>query len=306
MEKTLNNYKYLKTIGYEDGDITSLAIFPSGDFLSVSKRGILFDWDKSFDLNNSYKFQGNDSYIISVIEENNFMSVSNSKICCFWRLIKIKEKKKKIESYYEMVLNNHNSEIFNCYSHPLGKLIFCSSDLISVWQKNDNNSSQLYYNLTNIKGNDISSFLFIKSKNYFVFGSNDNLSLWKFSNCSHFKTLTEVKVNVSTNLEEYDNDNIVAGYGKNIYIIDLKDFQIKKKKEFPDNIGGIAVLKDFIFVCYKLNMSVLKKSDLSIINDIEFASMTQEINGFKPLRENLLALYSKCGYIRLFSNQLLQ
>ena len=41
-------FRYMKTIGYQDGDITSVAIFPSGAFLSISRRGILYKWNKLF------------------------------------------------------------------------------------------------------------------------------------------------------------------------------------------------------------------------------------------------------------------
>ena len=54
MEKNESSFKYIKTIGYGDGDITSLDIFPNGNYISISRKGIVYIW-KDLQVIQSYK-----------------------------------------------------------------------------------------------------------------------------------------------------------------------------------------------------------------------------------------------------------
>ena len=281
-------FRYMKTIGYQDGDITSVAIFPSGAFLSISRRGILYKWNKLFNVEKSYQIEGNSNYILQAIKENHFIAISSNKNCSFWEIDPPNKKNEPIVCYYQIKAELHKSDIFQC----------CIKD--------QSNPNQLYFLQTKIYLDNIQAFLLIQSKDYFVIGSKNNVSFWNYNNVSKIKSLDNITINNSINVKELDKDTILCADDKILYMINMNNFDVKKLDNFEEKICGICVLDDYFFVAHKLNLRVYRKDNSTVKYDIEYASMTYDINGIIPLSKNIIGLYSNYGYIRLFADKLLK
>ena len=298
-------FRYMKTIGYQDGDITSVAIFPSGAFLSISRRGILYKWNKLFNVEKSYQIEGNSNYILQAIKENHFIAISSNKNCSFWEIDPPNKNNEPIVCYYQIKAELHKSDIFQCCIKE-NKLIICSKDLITFWEENQSNPNQLYFLQTKIYLDNIQAFLLIQSKDYFVIGSKNNVSFWNYNNVSKIKSLDNITINNSINVKELDKDTILCADDKILYMINMNNFDVKKLDNFEEKICGICVLDDYFFVAHKLNLRVYRKDNSTVKYDIEYASMTYDINGIIPLAKNIIGLYSNYGYIRLFADKLLK
>jgi len=304
MEKNESSFKYIKTIGYGDGDITSLDIFPNGNYISISRKGIVYIW-KDLQVIQSYKIENNGNYVIGIKDNKNLVVISDDRVALFWNKEQEFFKVKK-----ELKLIMHDSKIKNVFYYN-GNYFMCSDDLITVWEEyiyNNELNYQLQMKIRDQK--DFFSSLFIPKKNLFVTGGKLGLKIWNLNNLSLInnpkasEALKSINCKSSSLLKLFDDDSIIVGTpNKKISIINLSSFQINNIS-FEKECSAICVLMDLFFVSSDLNLYIFNKKTLQKMDIIENASMTKEINDIKEIKKNQLALYAYSGYIRLFSNHL--
>ncbi len=307
MEKAQTSFKYIKTIGYYDGDITCLDIFPSGEFISISRKGIVFIW-KDLNVIKTYEIQGNGNYVVGIKDNENLIIVSENKEGFLWKKEKVNGDFKVMN---EINLNMHKSKIRNAFYHE-GIYIICSDDLITFWEEYKKNGQLNYQIQLRIEEEkDFYSTLLIKNKNLFITGGKLGLKLWNMNNLSLINKTKEEKEMLksihcksSALLKVFDENSIIVGVpNQKLCIIDLLTLK-KKDINITFDCSAICVLNDLFFVSSDIQLHIYDKKSFNNISSIQNASMTKEINDIKEIKKNTLALYAYSGYIRLFSNQI--
>ena len=305
MEKN-TSFKYIKTIGYHDGDITCLEIFPSGEFISISRKGIVFIW-KDLNVIKTYEIQGNGNYVVGIKDNENLIIVSENKEGILWK----KSDTGEFKVMNEINLNMHHSKIRNAFYHE-GIYIICSDDLITFWEEYKKNGQLNYQIQLRIEEEkDFYSTLVIRNKNLFITGGKLGLKIWNINNLSlitktkeQMAMLKSMHCKSSALLKVFDENSIIVGVpNQKLCIIDLVTF---KNKDININFdcSAICVLNDLFFVSSDIQLHIYDKKSFNNISSIQNASMTKEINDIKEIKKNTLALYAYSGYIRLFSNQI--
>ena len=123
-ELKIINYNNIKTIdAYDDGTVTSLSIFPSGNIVSVSDNKSIKIFDNEFNIIQIIKNAHDDSiYYVNVKDENNFATCSRDKSIKTW----IKKGNEFILN--KLIINAHNDSIRKIQYDLNGNLISSSMD----------------------------------------------------------------------------------------------------------------------------------------------------------------------------------
>ena len=154
------SFKYIKTIGYCDGDITCLDTFPSGNYISISRKGVALIWDE-LNVIQSYQIQGNGNYVIGIKDNDNLITVSENKEGLLWN-----RENGVFKIYAAIDLNMHHSKIRNAIYNK-GMFIICSDDLITFWEEyKEKNELKYQIQLKIQEEKDFYSVLLIPKKIY--------------------------------------------------------------------------------------------------------------------------------------------
>ena len=123
-ELKIINYNNIKTIdAYDDGTVTSLSIFPSGNIVSVSDNKSIKIFDNEFNIIQIIKNAHDDSiYYVNVKDENNFATCSRDKNIKTWI------KRGNEYNLNKLIINAHNDSIRKIQYDLNGNLISSSMD----------------------------------------------------------------------------------------------------------------------------------------------------------------------------------
>ena len=295
------SFKYIKTIGYCDGDITCLDTFPSGNYISISRKGVALIWDE-LNVIQSYQIQGNGNYVIGIKDNDNLITVSENKEGLLWN-----RENGVFKIYAAIDLNMHHSKIRNAIYNK-GMFIICSDDLITFWEEyKEKNELKYQIQLKIQEEKDFYSVLLIPKKNLLMTGGKLGLKLWNMNNLSKinkYPALKNINCKSSSLMKIFDEKSIIVGTPqKKITIINCLNFNCQDIK-IDFDCSAICVLNDLFFVASDIQIYVYDKKSFKNISSIQNASMTKEINDIKEIKKNTLALFAYSGYIRLFSNQI--
>ena len=130
-DSTDSGLKLVQTKKIHDHHINCIAIFPSGNFISVSSDKSIKIYSPEIDMLQTIPDAHSDwIYFVSVQNDNNFVTCGDDKIIKTWY------RKKEDFEINTKIENAHISTIYKVIYYLKDKLISCSKDsTIKIWQK---------------------------------------------------------------------------------------------------------------------------------------------------------------------------
>ena len=239
-DSTDSGLKLVQTKKIHDHHINCIAIFPSGNFISVSSDKSIKIYSPEIDMLQTIPDAHSDwIYFVSVQNDNNFVTCGDDKIIKNWY------RKKEDFEINTKIENAHISTIYKVIYYLKDKLISCSKDsTIKIWQKYNN----FYQNLTTLKPGDdeINSILLIEDKNILISGGLQGTKIWNLIDFSTIANLEETYCGYWNVLCRIDKDKFIVN---NKTDNSLKIISIKEKKKIKEIVHsfdswGIKFIKN--------------------------------------------------------------
>ena len=293
-EKNKINLHNVYTIPHQLS-ITSISVFPSGNFISVSENKSIYIYNSQFEkikeINNGHE---NGIYYVNVKDENNFVTASFKNIITWIK----NENEFKTN---EIIENAHTDWIYKVLYYQNGSIISCSNDKkIKIWEENNNNKHECITILLN--EDRIRSILLLSEKNILVSSGYEGTKLWNLNNFECFCNIKDAICCGSDGLNILNNDNIIVGgdYHSIISIISIKSKNIIKSINNVFGCLGICVLDNGIFLIGGMSNNIKVYKNYECIQEIN-QSHRNWIFGFVQLKNNVIASYSQDGTIKIWS-----
>ena len=239
-DSTDSGLKLVQTKKIHDHHINCIAIFHSGNFISVSSDKSIKIYSPEIDMLQTIPDAHSDwIYFVSVQNDNNFVTCGDDKIIKNWY------RKKEDFEINTKIENAHISTIYKVIYYLKDKLISCSKDsTIKIWQKYNN----FYQNLTTLKPGDdeINSILLIEDKNILISGGLQGTKIWNLIDFSTIANLEETYCGYWNVLCRIDKDKFIVN---NKTDNSLKIISIKEKKKIKEIVHsfdswGIKFIKN--------------------------------------------------------------
>ena len=293
-EKNKINLHNVYTIPHQLS-ITSISVFPSGNFISVSENKSIYIYNSQFEkikeINNGHQYG---IYYVNVKDENNFVTASFKNIITWIK----NENEFKTN---EIIENAHTDWIYKVLYYQNGSIISCSNDKkIKIWEENNNNKHECITILLN--EDRIRSILLLSEKNILVSSGYEGTKLWNLNNFECFCNIKDAICCGSDGLNILNNDNIIVGgdYHSIISIISIKSKNIIKSINNVFGCLGICVLDNGIFLIGGMSNNIKVYKNYECIQEIN-QSHKNWIFGFIQLQNNLIASYSQDGTVKIWS-----
>ena len=293
-EKNKINLHNVYTIPHQLS-ITSISVFPSGNFISVSENKSIYIYNSQFEkikeINNGHQYG---IYYVNVKDENNFVTASFKNIITWIK----NENEFKTN---EIIENAHTDWIYKVLYYQNGSIISCSNDKkIKIWEENNNNKHECITILLN--EDRIRSILLLSEKNILVSSGYEGTKLWNLNNFECFYYIKDAICCGSDGLNILNNDNIIVGgdYHSIISIISIKSKNIIKSINNVFGCLGICVLDNGIFLIGGMSNNIKVYKNYECIQEIN-QSHRNWIFGFVQLKNNVIASYSQDGTIKIWS-----
>ena len=279
--------------------ITSISIFPSGQFISVSKDKSIKIW-KTFDsipiqtINNAH-LKGI-SYV-NIKDDFNFITSSANFDIKIWH-------KKQLK--FELFFN-----IKNAHSNTIGKIIFCNNgniiscsrdSTIKIWEINKENHYQFLYGFEEV-GNCFFSILYIENKNILIGSSDKKTIIYDINSHSKNNEFEDSICQTWNSLERINDNKIVIGGGNDciIKVIDINTSEIDNiQNDF--NCYGICNIenKGVFLVCGMSHDIAIFRSDNYDKIFVYEEAHSQYIFGINYMKNGLILSYSQDKKINLW------
>jgi len=294
------NLKEINSIKAHNDSIESLAQFPSGNIISVSKDNIINIYDNNLNIIQNFSNIYDDSFdddkirYVSIKDENNFVTGSK-KYIRIWIKKKSKENLKNENIFKLNQKINAHDDLINKIIYCLnGNIISCSEDKkIKIWEEDNDNIYKCIKILT--LNYSIISILLLEDKNILISSGGNQIILWNLKlnnsqNIIHSKEKIEFGIN---GLKRIDEDRIIVATDKIINIISINKNKIIKEIENEFICKGICVIKEKgIFLCggFSKNIKIYRNDNYECIKTIKDA-LGGVVNGIYELNDGSIASY---------------
>ena len=291
------NLIYKTTIYEHTANIWSMAVFPSGNFVSVGEDKSIIIFDNQYNI--IQKIQNAHSEAINYVnikDENNFITCSSDKNIITWK------KKDNIFILNEKIINAHKDNICKVIYLQNEKIISCSFDYsVKIWELNNKNKYEFVIGLTH--SNRIVSFLYLEDKKLLITSGDDETRFWNILNYECIKCLNEVECCSSDALRRID-DNIIVAYDGLIKVISINEKKVIKKIDNYLIVWCIYVLEEIgIFLTVGVgskSIRIYNNENYQCIQTIK-GTHNDDIIGIIYLNNNLIATYSFENNIKIWS-----
>ena len=295
-ENNNTNLHSIHTINHQIS-VTSMSIFPSGNFISVSENKSIYIYNSQFDIIKEIKNgHENGIYYVSAKDENNFVTCSFKNIKTW---IKIGNEFKE----NEIINNAHTDWIYKVLYYSNNNIISCSNDkTIKIWEEKNNNKHECTTILLN--EDRIRSILLLDKKNILISSGYEGTKFWNLNNFECFSYIKEAICCGSDGLNILNDDNIIVGgdYHSIISIISIKNRSIIKSINNFFGCLGICVLDNEFFLIGGMSNNIKVYKNYECVQEIN-QSHRNWIFGFIKLKNNLIASYSQDGTVKIWSFQ---
>jgi WD40 repeat protein len=298
-DSTDSGLKLVQTKKIHDHHINCIAIFPSGNFISVSSDKSIKIYSPEIDMLQTIPDAHSDwIYFVSVQNDNNFVTCGDDKIIKTWY------RKKEDFEINTKIENAHISTIYKVIYYLKDKLISCSKDsTIKIWQKYNN----FYQNLTTLKSGDdeINSILLIEDKNILISGGLQGTKIWNLIDFSTIANLEETYCGYWNVLCRIDKDKFIVN---NKTDNSLKIISIKEKKKIKEIVHsfdswGIKFIKNKGLLLVggdSKDIIIYRNDDYKIFQIIKDAHESS-ILGFVQLNNGKILSYGYDNVINVWS-----
>jgi WD40 repeat protein len=229
-----------KEILEHKGQISKIAIFPNGNFVSISGDKSILLFDNNYNLIGKIE-HAHDSYITDIYIENNdnFITCSADLSIKFWKKINnnfiCKNKINNAQEYSLIKILVINSNL----------LITCGDDKIKIYNKNFlNEQFQLMTIISN--NNYLNSFLILLDKDILIIIGEEGTLFYKFSTLNFINKINDVSCGGKNAIDRIDNERIIVGGrgDKIMKIVSLNKMRIIKELKNDFFTMGISVIKN--------------------------------------------------------------
>ena len=212
--------------------ITSISVFPSGNFVSVSKDKSFIIWDSQY---NSVQIKQNahenSISCVNVKDEFNFVT------CSFDRNIKTWIKNNRNEFENNITINDAHTSWINKVIYYQNYLISCSQGGEIKYWNGDKNIKTISESKKIIK-----SLLLLERENILVCSGDDGTKFYNVKNQQNLFNVPNAKCKYNNALCRLDNDRLIIGELNLIKIISLSKQSIISEIENDFNCFGICVI----------------------------------------------------------------
>ena len=307
IQLTHSNLKKINSIYPHYSAIKEIAVFPSGNIISVSNDKYINIYDKNLTIiqtiSNAHNDYINDVY---VKDENNFVTCSSDKTIKTW----IKKYSKgyvytaNIFTLNQKIENAHNDRITKVIFCLNGNLISCSWDkTIKIWEEDKENIFKCKKILKHSKW--ISSLLLLEDKNLLISSGKDGTKFWNLNDYTCINHIQETFCEISNSLKRLNEDKIIIG-GNNdgiIKVISIKDKRIIKEIKNEFKCLGICVVENkgiFLIGGESNDIKVYRSDNFNCIQILKDAHK-DFINGLTQLKDCSIASYGADKSIKIWS-----
>ena len=291
------NLTYKATIYAHKGNIWSMAIFPSGNFVSVGEDKSIIIFDNQYNILQTIQNAHSQAInYVNIKDENNFITCSADKNIIIW---------KKIGGGFilkEKIINAHENNICKVIFLHNEKIISCSFDcLVKIWKLNNKNKHEFVIALTH--SNRIVSTLYLEDKKLLITSGENETRFWNILNYECIKCLNDVECCSSDALRRINNDNIIVAYDGLIKVISINEKKVIKKIDNYLIVWCICVLEEIgIFLTVGVgskNIRIYNNENYQCIQTIK-GTHNDDIIGIINLNNNLIASYSFENIIKIW------
>ena len=273
--------------------ITSVSIFPSGNFISVSKDKTIKIWDnKEFHCIQTIR-DAHSKGIAFVNIKDDFNFITSSADCD----IKIWIKKENSFFEFEKIEHAHSANVGKIIYCQNGNIISCSKDgMIKIWEKKTNKYENIYFFDEKINCNNyLFSILFIQSKNLLIASGDERTIILNLTNKELYQSYENVVCETWNALDKINDDKIIVGGGndKIIKIITISNHSIE---DIPIDFECYGICsfeeKGIFLICGKSkDISVYRSDNYSNILTFKKAHNGM-IVGLQKMNNGLIISYS--------------
>ena len=297
MNKNLNLIHIIKDNNINENIITSIGIFPSGNFICVSSDKSIKIYNENFILIEYINNSHNDKItFVDVKDENNFVTCSCDKNIKTW----IKRGNKFEEN--KIIRNAHKLQINKVLFY--GKnIISCSNDnLIKVWEENNNNNYQSNIIFKHL--NSVCAILLLNEKNILVSSGLDGTKIWNLNNCNFIFSIDETWCASWNGLCKINNDEILVQEKDDFSfkIISISQRKVIKAIECNHICFGLISIEDKGIIIIG-DESIIRLYNSKNYNLMKIITNAHEkyIIGFQQLKNGLIISYSYDKTLKIWS-----
>ena len=277
--------------------IMSMAVFPSGNNISVSKDKSIKIYDNRLNIL-QYIQNAHEDLIgcANIKDENNFVTCSNDKNIKTWI------KKENQFEINQIIENAHNQIIRKVIYYLDNKLISCSYDsTIKIWEEKNNNYQNIF---TLNHSKEVFSILLLKDKNILVSSGNDRTSFWNLNKNELIINFNDTLCNSGNALCRINEDKIIVqGKNHSLKVISITQKKIIYEIEYYLNSWGIFSIENkgiFLVGGNSKDIRIYRNDNYECIQIIKNA-IYSNILGFIELKNGNVASYGWDQIIKIWS-----
>ncbi len=288
--------KLFKTINAHSKLITSIAIFPSGNFLSVSWDRTIKIWDLNYNLLSTI-YDDITDYIVNVCikDENTFI------ISLYDKSIKVFKKNEDNYIFTSSIEKDYEDIINKLIFISNNQLILCSENKIDIFEEINDNKYQ--FNMRLLSKANILSMIYIKEKNYLIASGDKGTYIF---NLNYSEMISEFNdaICVTNNSLFKIKDNIFVGgdNGGFIKVISINENKIIKTINNEFTCYGIWGIEDksLLLTCgWNKSIKIYNSDTFICIQTIKNAH-EDDVRGLIELNNCHIASYSN-GIINIWN-----
>ncbi len=210
----------INTINAHYSFITSIGLFPSGKFVSISDDLSIKIWNTNFipiqTINNAHD---EIIYNITIQDENNFITSSRDKTIKFW------SKKNNKYQNIETLTGTHKKSIFKIIIFSPNSFFSCSFDnTVKLWEKF---GDYFQCNMVIMHAKSIWNILILNDKNLLITSGTEGIFFWNLKLFNFICSLEKGCYGFNS-LTRLDNNKIIIGgdINKIMSVINITNFEI--------------------------------------------------------------------------------
>ncbi len=288
-----------KKISVHSDAVENVAIFPSGNLVSVSHDESIIIYNKEFEIIQKIS-KAHNSLIwdVQIKDEENFATCSTDNSIKFW-------KKNVAENKYilkETIENAHNIVNKILYKKN-GNLISCSVDnTIKIWEE-VNNKHQCLTKLDH--SGRVNSILLCEDKNLLISSGEKGTKFWSLTNYECLATIVDGWADYGNSMKRIGDDIIVVGghSTENLSVISINEKKIVKKVKAEYGCYGMGVDKEkgYFFVGGEDGILFVYKIDNYEIISVDERAHKADINGIERLKDGRIITWSSDDKLKVWS-----
>ena len=289
----------INSIKCHSNSIESMAIFLSGNIITVSSDESIKIWDMRFNILQIIQNAHSNRIInVSIKDEDNFATSSNDRTIKTWI---------KINNLFQlniMIENVHDEDLKKIIYCPSGNIISCSEDkTVKIWEL-INNKYQLMTILD--ESAPVKSLLLLNDKNILVTAGLDGTKFWKIKEEKNINFLCDFKeawCGCWDAIDRMDENRIIIGGLYSLIIISLLENNIIVSIENEWRCNGIKVIENkgiFLVSGWSKNINIYRSDNYECIKIIENAH-DEYICGFIELTDNSICSFSINGIVKVWN-----